>query len=216
MKRWKVVVVRGAVILCILGVVGAGEGEVVEQGVRYVSPGDPPAIRKEPEAGSDKIGAALPGYRVRYKKKKMQDGAATWFQLGSPGIPMGWIEAGSLVETLPVRPPAKPLPIDPRDIGIFQGTAALTSAGRGLDPRATQFAARVQAGAPEDKKIAIARATIQFRTLFWRVSRIMADVPHDGETKDATGKVHRSGLLNETKTADGRLRAGDKFKKELK
>lgn len=216
MTRWNVVVARGMLVACVVGVVGAGDsGIVLEQGVRFVSPGSPPVVRKEPDASADSLGSALPGYRVRYKKKKVEDGAATWFQLSTPGIPLGWIEAASLLESLPNRPPPKSLPVDPRDIGIFQGTAALTSAGRGLDPRAVQFAKRLESAAPEERKTAIARATVQFRSLFWRVSRIMADVPHDGETPDATGKVHPSGKMNETKTADGRLRAGDAFKKEL-
>ena len=31
---------------------GAGEGEVAEQGVRYVAPGNPPPLRKAPDAAS--------------------------------------------------------------------------------------------------------------------------------------------------------------------
>lgn len=216
LSRMQPFVLRGALLLGVAGIIGAGEGEINEQGLRYVAPGDPPALRKEPDAAADKLGSALPGYRVRYKKKKVRDGVATWFQLSTPGLPTGWIEAAFLLETLPVRPPAKAIAVDPRDVGIFQGTAALTSAGRGLDPRAVQFAKRYQAASPQERQTAIARATIQFRSLFWRISRIMADVPHDGETPDATGKKHPSGMMNEKKTADGRLRAGDAFKKELK
>jgi hypothetical protein len=210
-RRMLFPIVLGALVLA-----GAGGGEVNEQGVRYISPGQPPVVRKEPDASAEKVGAAIPGYRVRYKKKKVQDGAATWYQLSTPGVPTGWIEAASLVETLPTRPTPKAVPLDPRDAGMLHGTAALTSAGRGLDPRAVQFAKRFQSAAPEEQKTAIARATVQFRSLFWRISRIMADVPHDGEAKDVNGKASPSGLMNEKKTADGRLRAGDAFKKELK
>ena len=140
-QRLHPVVLRGALVFGVLGLIGAGEGSLVdEQGMRYVAPGEAAVLRKEPDAAADKLGSALPGYRVRYKKKKMKDGAAIWYQLSTPGLSVGWLEATSLLEKLPLRPPLTRVPQDPRDITTYQGTAALTSAGRGLDPRAIRLA----------------------------------------------------------------------------
>jgi hypothetical protein len=204
----------GASVLLAALALAAGELEVEERGIRFVVPpaGGASRILAAPDTQSAVVASPPLGYRVRYAKKRVLEGAPVWYFVSTPGFTPGWMEASLLAERLPAPPAPKRIVIDPRDGEIFSGRAALTSAGRGLDARAVQFAQRKeQAGGAT-----FGRATAQFRGLFKQVSRIMADVAHDGETKDATGKAHPSGMMNEVKTADGRLRAGDAFKRGMK
>lgn len=192
----------------------ANETDVEERAVRWVNTGARDrAIRKDPDASSEVLKEAKPGYRVRYVRKRVSpEGVATWYRLSTPGFPEGWVVAEALSEKLPDPSPLRPLPVDKRDLGAYKSTAALTSAGRGLDARAAQYAQKKES----EGKISFGRSTVQFRTIFNHVCRIMRDVPHDGETPDATGKTHPSGMINEKKTADGRMTAGNDLAREIR
>jgi len=87
-------------------------------------------IYSEPSTSSETVGNQPNGTRLVYSQTKQVDGQ-TWYYVITPGRPSGWVSGSEISCT---RPGGETVPTFPRDHPpdhIFEGTAAIASAGRG-------------------------------------------------------------------------------------
>jgi hypothetical protein len=136
------------------------------------------SLRETPEAGAKFVGSPPTGARLVYRKLVEVDGRAASYRVEPPGGIAGWIAAGDTSLTRPsTLPVSKPMKlIEGRTAAV--GTSSSTSAARGLDGRARDYAA---------SKDELKTATEQFVTLETEVLALFSKLGEFDDKLDANG-----------------------------
>ncbi len=136
------------------------------------------SLRETPEAGSKSVGSPPTGARLVYRKLVEIDGKAAWYRVEPPGGIPGWIAASDTSLTRPsTLPVSKPMKlIEGRTAAV--GASSSTSAARGLDGRARDYAA---------SKAELKAATEQFVTLETEVLALFSKAGEFDDKLDTNG-----------------------------
>jgi len=172
-------------------------------------------VREKPDTRAKERGRPAAGHRLLYKEVvRDATGEVAWYRVfqAGPRIGDGWVEAGNVSRKRPGIPPtAKPMNLIETSRGLKLKQADMTTAARGILERIVEYAERKQ-DAENDPEFLYALA--DYAGVYRLVSYKMADVPGDGVTKGADGRVPPPGALPD-RTAAGRKRAADAFKAGL-
>jgi hypothetical protein len=99
------------------------------------------SLLEKPEAGAKAVGSPPTGARLVYRKLVEVEGKAAWYRVEPPAGVAGWIAARDVSLTRPsTLPVSKPMKLIEGRTAVV-GSSSSTSAARGLDGRAREYAA---------------------------------------------------------------------------